>query len=46
VDGQGERAADALTAVDAGYARDETDEFIKPTVVGDYPRRGRMTTAS
>jgi 2,3-bisphosphoglycerate-independent phosphoglycerate mutase len=36
VDGQGERAADALTAVDAGYARDETDEFIKPTVVGDY----------
>jgi 2,3-bisphosphoglycerate-independent phosphoglycerate mutase len=36
VDGKGERAADALAAVDAGYARDETDEFIKPTVVGDY----------
>ena len=36
VHGQGERAADALAAIDAGYARDETDEFIKPTVVGDY----------
>jgi len=37
VDAQGERAADALAAIDAGYRRDETDEFIKPTVVGDYP---------
>ncbi len=36
VDGQGERAADAVAAVDAGYGRGETDEFIKPTVVGDY----------
>jgi len=36
VDGQGERAADALAAIDAGYGRGETDEFIKPTVVGDY----------
>jgi 2,3-bisphosphoglycerate-independent phosphoglycerate mutase len=36
VDGQGEQAADPLSAIDAGYGRDETDEFIKPTVVGDY----------
>src|SRR6185312_478936 len=36
VDGQGERAADAVAAIDAGYGRDETDEFIKPTVVGSY----------
>jgi 2,3-bisphosphoglycerate-independent phosphoglycerate mutase len=36
VDAQGEHAADALAAIDAGYRRDETDEFIKPTVVGDY----------
>jgi 2,3-bisphosphoglycerate-independent phosphoglycerate mutase len=34
--GEGERAPDALAAIDAGYSRDETDEFIKPTVVGDY----------
>src|SRR5262249_41617332 len=38
VDGQGERAADPLAAIDAGYGRGETDEFIKPTVVGDYQR--------
>ncbi|HET6221569.1 MAG TPA: 2,3-bisphosphoglycerate-independent phosphoglycerate mutase [Dongiaceae bacterium] len=36
VDGAGERAPDALTAIDAGYVCGETDEFIKPTVVGDY----------
>jgi 2,3-bisphosphoglycerate-independent phosphoglycerate mutase len=36
VDSQGERSADALAAIDAGYGRGETDEFIKPTVVGDY----------
>src|SRR5262249_32866678 len=35
VDGTGERAADALAAIRDGYTR-ETDEFIKPTVVGDY----------
>ena len=37
VDGKGERAADALGAIDAGYARGETDEFIRPTVVDGYP---------
>ena len=36
VDGEGEQAADALAAIDAGYARGETDEFIKPTVIGGY----------
>ncbi len=33
---QGEAAADALAAVTAAYARGETDEFIAPSVVGDY----------
>jgi 2,3-bisphosphoglycerate-independent phosphoglycerate mutase len=36
VDGKGEQAADALAAIDAGYARGETDEFIKPTVIAGY----------
>jgi 2,3-bisphosphoglycerate-independent phosphoglycerate mutase len=27
-------AADALSALDAAYARGETDEFVKPTVIG------------
>jgi 2,3-bisphosphoglycerate-independent phosphoglycerate mutase len=36
VDGTGEKAPDGLAAIDAGYARSETDEFIKPTVVGGY----------
>ena len=36
VDADGESAPDALSAVDAGYARGETDEFVKPTVIGDY----------
>ncbi len=29
-------AADAVEAVDAAYLRDETDEFIQPTIIGDY----------
>jgi 2,3-bisphosphoglycerate-independent phosphoglycerate mutase len=32
----GERAPSAEAAVDAARDRDETDEFIKPTVIGDY----------
>jgi 2,3-bisphosphoglycerate-independent phosphoglycerate mutase len=36
VEGKGERAPDAIAAIDAGYARGETDEFIKPTVVGGH----------
>ncbi|MCG8403074.1 MAG: 2,3-bisphosphoglycerate-independent phosphoglycerate mutase [Firmicutes bacterium] len=35
VDGQGYRAAGALEAVEQAYARGETDEFVKPTVVVD-----------
>lgn len=34
--GIGERAPDALAAVRRAYARGETDEFIAPTVIGDY----------
>jgi 2,3-bisphosphoglycerate-independent phosphoglycerate mutase len=33
--GEGEKAPDALTALRAAYARGETDEFVKPTVVSD-----------
>ena len=34
--GQGGAAIDALDAVSAAYAADKTDEFIPPSVVGDY----------
>jgi 2,3-bisphosphoglycerate-independent phosphoglycerate mutase len=30
------RAADPLAAVEAAYARGETDEFVLPTAIGDY----------
>jgi len=36
VHGQGERAATAAGAISAAYARDESDEFIRPTVIGGY----------
>ncbi|MGE5146634.1 MAG: 2,3-bisphosphoglycerate-independent phosphoglycerate mutase [Candidatus Eiseniibacteriota bacterium] len=36
VDAKGERAATGRAAVDAGYAAGTSDEFVKPTVVGDY----------
>ncbi|HET7573850.1 MAG TPA: 2,3-bisphosphoglycerate-independent phosphoglycerate mutase [Solirubrobacterales bacterium] len=36
VHAQGLRAAGAEEAVEASYERGETDEFVKPTVVGDY----------
>src|SRR6185437_2573804 len=36
VSATGERANDAKSAVDAAYARGESDEFVKPTVIGDY----------
>jgi 2,3-bisphosphoglycerate-independent phosphoglycerate mutase len=32
----GESAPDPVAAVSAAYARSETDEFIAPTVIGDY----------
>ncbi|MGE5270252.1 MAG: 2,3-bisphosphoglycerate-independent phosphoglycerate mutase [Thiohalocapsa sp.] len=34
--GDGEHAADALAAVEAAYARGESDEFVKPTAIADY----------
>ncbi len=34
--GQGEAAPDAVSAAMQAYARGETDEFIQPTVIGDY----------
>ena len=34
--GEGEKAATALGAIEASYAQNVTDEFILPTVVGDY----------
>jgi 2,3-bisphosphoglycerate-independent phosphoglycerate mutase len=36
VHAEGLQADDADEAVRSSYERDETDEFIKPTVVGDY----------
>lgn len=36
VHGEGEVAPDAVAAVDASYAKAEMDEFIAPTVIGDY----------
>jgi 2,3-bisphosphoglycerate-independent phosphoglycerate mutase len=36
VHARGRHADDAVTAIREAYADDETDEFIKPTVIGDY----------
>ena len=36
VQAEGERAADPLKAVEQSYAADTSDEFVLPTVVGDY----------
>ncbi|HSM37845.1 MAG TPA: 2,3-bisphosphoglycerate-independent phosphoglycerate mutase [Candidatus Limnocylindrales bacterium] len=36
VHGEGVRAASAREAVEAAHARDESDEFIKPTVIDGY----------
>jgi 2,3-bisphosphoglycerate-independent phosphoglycerate mutase len=33
--GEGASAPDAAAAVEAAYARDESDEFVRPTVVGE-----------
>ena len=32
-EGQGEKAEDALAALEASYAKDVTDEFVVPTVI-------------
>jgi len=36
VHAQGRHAESAVAAVEDSYARDETDEFVRPTVIGDY----------
>ncbi len=36
LDGEGPRAASAIEAIAAAYAGGETDEFVTPTVIGDY----------
>lgn len=36
VSGEGSKAADARSAVEAAYGRGENDEFVKPTVIADY----------
>ncbi len=36
VDAKGEHAPDADTAVKQGYDQDKSDEFVLPTVIGDY----------
>jgi len=40
VGGRGLRAPDATSAVAAAYDRGETDEFIQPTVIGDFGGAG------
>ncbi|MBP2300141.1 2,3-bisphosphoglycerate-independent phosphoglycerate mutase [Azospirillum picis] len=34
--GEGERAADPIQAIEQSYAADKHDEFILPTIIGDY----------
>jgi 2,3-bisphosphoglycerate-independent phosphoglycerate mutase len=36
VHAEGLRAASSDAAIEDSYAREETDEFVKPTVIGDY----------
>jgi 2,3-bisphosphoglycerate-independent phosphoglycerate mutase len=36
VHGRGQAAASSEQAIAASYEREETDEFVKPTVIGDY----------
>src|SRR5262249_21761469 len=38
--GEGEKAASATEAVAQSYAADTGDEFVKPTIVGDYAGMG------
>lgn len=33
---EGEKAAEAVEVIKAAYAKDVTDEFVLPTVIGDY----------
>ncbi|KAI8923757.1 metalloenzyme [Entophlyctis helioformis] len=44
VQGRGEVSADPLATVEARYAADETDEFLKPIIVGEDSRIGDNDT--
>lgn len=35
-EGEGDKALNALEAINAAYENDVTDEFVEPTVIGDY----------
>ena len=45
VSGIGKNATDAVTAVQASYDADVTDEFIEPVAIADRPRLGRGDAA-
>jgi 2,3-bisphosphoglycerate-independent phosphoglycerate mutase len=45
VHGRGLHEDGAVEAVEASYVRDETDEFVKPTVIGDYDGAGEGDVA-
>ena len=36
VHARGQHAESSAEAIEASYAHEETDEFVKPTVIGDY----------
>ena len=36
VHGRGQHAATSAEAIESSYEHDETDEFVRPTVIGDY----------
>ena len=38
VKGEGEKADDAVKAIEGRYKKDETDEFLKPIILGDESR--------
>ena len=46
VDGEGERAPDAVAAVAAAHAAGMTDEFVPATVIGDYRGCATATASS
>ncbi len=37
VDAEGESAADPLSAIERGYAAGQSDEFLRPTIIAEYP---------
>ena len=39
VQGEGEKADDVVAAIEARYKKDETDEFLKPIILGGEETR-------